>query len=174
MLKKLSTTILLTLLLIGTNLAQRPLNKFIDNHKNQDKAVCMTLPGWLLRSGFNFAENFAEEQDEKAFLDLGQYFKKLRFLVIDEKAHVSDYAIQTLLNDLPDHGMEKFVSFREEGNNVNVWVREKDDIVKNLSILIRGEDNLIVVNLNTDMPLDALKEANFSFNSKRKESTNHH
>lgn len=175
MCKKLFCTILLTQLLIGTTLAQKPLNKFIDKHKNADHSICMTVPGWMIRSGFNFAERFSEGEDEKEYLKLGKYFKKLRFLVIDEDApEIKSKEIKSLLSKFSDDGMDEYVTVKSEGNNILVWLKEDDEVIKNLALVIQSEDEeLIVVNITTDMPLYALQNANLNFN-KNKSNPNHH
>jgi len=168
MIRLFTTTLFLTTLLLGTSLSQRSVDKFIDNNKDYDNGdgIAMTIPGWLIRSGMNFAEKFAEDEDEKAYLSLGQYIKKLRFLAIEENSKIKDQDIDWLIRSLKKEKMDEFVTIRSEDANVNVWVKERDDIVEDLVVMVREDESFALVKMKTELPLDALKKTNFSFNSK--------
>jgi len=78
------------------------------------------------------------------------------------------------LSKFSDDGMDEYVTVKSEGNNILVWLKEDDEVIKNLALVIQSEDEeLIVVNITTDMPLYALQNANLNFN-KNKSNPNHH
>ncbi len=124
----------------------------------------MTIPGWLIRSGTNFAEKFAEDEDEKVFLSLGQYIKKVRFLAIDGDSPIDNEDIQWLLAGIKKTNLEEYVTVRDQDKNVNVWIEDDNNIVKNLTMLARTEDGFALVTIKSKLPLEILKKADFSFN----------
>jgi len=127
----------------------------------------MTIPGWVIRSGTNFAEKFAEDEDEKVFLSLGQYIKKVRFLAIEGESPIDNEDVQWLLEGIKKTNLEEYVTVRDQGNNVNVWIEDENNIVKNLTMLARTDDGFVLVTIKAKLPLEMLKEANFSFNQNR-------
>jgi hypothetical protein len=162
--KSLQITFICLLLALGMN-AQKSINKFINKHKQEAHTLTMTLPGWLIRSGFNYAEKFSEDNDEKAYLSIGQHIKKLRFMVIDEKHNTSQSEIRELMEKAIDKDhLEIYTSYRDGDNDVNILVKEEKEIIKNLVIVSRGDDHLTVVTINADLPISEFKKANFSFN----------
>ncbi len=145
--------------------AQKSINKFIDKHKQKQHSLAMTLPGWLIRTGFNQANKYAEDQDEKAIYEIGKHIKQLRFLVIEKEAKVPSSEITELIAyaDRRDK-LESYTTIRDGDTTVNVLMKEKDDKIKNLVIITSDNDHLAVVNIKADLPFEIFRAANFSFN----------
>ncbi len=142
----------------------RHFDNFIDDHKEQKRSIAMTIPGWIIRSGTNWASRFAENEDEKAYLSIGQHIKRIRFLVIDEGSNISGATIKDLLTEVKKDGIyEEYLSVRNPDANVNVLVHEEKDIIKGLVILANGDDSFALVNLKTELPLHIFENTDFSF-----------
>jgi len=166
--KRLSITAILICLGLITISAQRSAHRFIDHFKNENKCIAMTIPGFLIRTGTNFAARFSDdEKEQQVYKSLGKHFKKMRFMAIEEKSNVTNENVSDLVYDLKesDH-LEEYVKVRDGNNRVTVFMNEKDEIIKDLVLVIKGEEEFALVIFKTDMPLDVLKEAHFSFNKK--------
>ncbi len=156
------------LILIGCSSSNRSINRFIDDHKDNQEAIVMTIPGWLIRSSANWAARFSQDEDEREFIKLGKYIKKVRFMVIDDHSTVGKAEVNSLVNQLKaEDSYHEYVTVRNEGTNVNVMVHETDEIVKGILIMAREDESFTIVNLKSDLPLQLLEEANFSFNKER-------
>lgn len=151
--------------------SQKTVNKFIDQVKKDDRAFAMTFPGWLIRKGSRMAFDFSQnENDIEVFYSLSQSIKGLRFVMVEKGFVAKDGMIQNFIRDVQDkEGFEPYVTARDDGNNVNVMIREDGDKIKNLLILVNGDDNIVVANLKTDFTLEQLKRANLSFNKHKKD-----
>ncbi len=142
----------------------RSIDRFIDIHKEQRHAYAVTIPGWLIRSGTNWASRFAEGQDEQAYYSLGQYIKKLRVLVISEQSLVQQTEFSQLIKNAKSEGnYEEYVTVRKPDGLVNVMVSQVDNIVKGLLVIANEEESFAIVNLKTDLPLHIFEQTDFSF-----------
>ncbi len=143
----------------------RVVNGFIDDNKNEKGSIAMTIPGWLIRTGTNFAANFADDSDEKEYLKLSEHIEQVRFLVLSEGHDVSSEDVSSLvIRAQTEDEYEEYVRVRDEGTNVNVLMINKQDVVKSLLLVMRNDEEMAVVSMNTDLPLEKLKQAHLSFN----------
>jgi mRNA-degrading endonuclease RelE of RelBE toxin-antitoxin system len=163
---------LIFLFILGLSTAstgQKTVNKFIDQIKKHDSALAMTLPGWFIRSGINLATKGIEDQDEKEIINLGKKVKKLRFVVVDKPHHITQEDSAEFLQKVKDkEGFEEYTRVRDGGTRVYVLVKEDKNKIKYLMIYARGENNIALINLKTDLTFDELENANFSWKNKEK------
>lgn len=143
--------------------AQKSVNKIIKKYKQHQSATTVTIPKWMIKSGTNFAERFAEGEDEKAYLELGKYLKQIRFMVLEDASIVDPSEIKKFDARSKRDGLEVYTTVRDEGTNIRVLIKEKDNRIKNLVVFAQGEE-LFVLNIKADLPFDLFKKANFSFN----------
>ncbi len=146
--------------------AQRSAHRFIDHFKNENKCIAMTIPGYMIRTGFNFAAKFSDDDaEQEIYKSLGKHFKKMRFMAIEEDSNITNSNVADLLSDLreSDH-LEEYVKVRDGDTRVTVFMKEDDQIIEDLVIVIKGEEEFALVIFKTDLPLNLLKEAKFSFN----------
>jgi hypothetical protein len=145
---------------------QKEVNRLIDQIKDHPQSITMTLPGWLIRTAVNIASTNANlEEDEEVWLSMAKDIKKVRFSVVENKGvnpHTSDEMLATIPKILAD-GYDKYASVRDGGNNVEVLVRENNDEIQNILLFVHGE-SLVAIHLNTEIPYEKFKKANFSFN----------
>jgi len=165
--RQLSTLTLLIFLGFNATLtAQRSAHRFIDHFKNENKCIAMTIPGYMIRTGFNFASKFSDDnKEQKIYKSLGKHFKKMRFMVIEEDSNITNSNVADLLTDLRESDrLEEYVKVRDNDTRVTVFMNEADEIIKDLVLVIKGDEEFALVIFKTDLPLNLLKEAKFSFN----------
>jgi hypothetical protein len=163
-------TIFLALLVSG-NIAftQKTVNKFIDKIKKHDAAVAMTLPGWFIRTGINLSTQGIEDRDEHEIVNLGKKIKKLRFVVVDRAHHISlEESTEFLTRVKEKEGFEEYTKVRDGDTRIYVLVKEHKEKIKYLTIYARGENNVALLNLKTDLTFSELKQTNFSWKDKEK------
>lgn len=158
------------LLFASSMYAQKTAHRFIDQVKKQDHAVAMTLPGWLVRTGFQLAiEDEIEESEGLA--DIVDGVKSLRFAVIDEIHNIEETDIDKLVNlSIQEEQMELFAKVRDDGELVQVLVKEVKNRIRAVVIIAYSSDELAVLNIETNISLTDLENARFSFNEEREES----
>jgi len=167
--KKYLLLLVLPFFFVAQGSSQRAVNKLINQVKKHDKAVAFTIPGWIMRTGLRFALEEEEPTLEKGYRDLISGIRQLRFVAVDDKVEIESEKLNKIINTLKTKdGFEDYARVRDKGNNVHVMVREKKDRIKNLFVLVHGEDQMVVLNFKTDISMEELKNADLSFNKKGK------
>ena len=153
---------------MGTNInAQKSVNKLIDKMKEHENAYALTLPGWLIRTGFNLAMQ-DELKFEKGFQDLVKGIKRLRVLHIDEDVTIEKSKMRSLVSQIKEKdGYVDYATVRDNDNLVNVIVKEDGTKIKSLVLIANSGDGFTILNLRTDIEIEDLKKANLSFNKSR-------
>lgn len=141
---------------------QRTVNKFIDKHLKNEKAIAMSLPGWLIRTGANIARNFSDEEDVKEYLKLAKYIKKVRFMVIEDDVDIEYDEMRSLLTNIRKDEFEDFVKVRDKRDHVHILMKESSGDLKNLVILVYEPENLVVVSLKLNLPMEEFEALDFS------------
>ena len=129
----------------------------------------MTLPGWFIRTGIGLATKGIEDRDEKEIINLGKKIKKLRFVVVDKPHHITPEESDEFLQKVKlKEGFEEYTQVRDKGTRVYVMVKEKKNKIQYLTIYARGDSNIALINLKTDLTFDELEQTNFSWKKKEK------
>ena len=163
--------LLITLSLSSANLsAQKSVNKLIDKIKKHPKSVTMTLPGWLISKAVDLASHSTDiEEDEQIWMEMAKDIKKIRFSVVDESNNA--FQIQELDEYIEKakhkDGFEVYAKVKNEGNRVNIMLRTKEDVVKNILIYAFSDESVAAVHLKTDIALSEFRNAKFSFNKNK-------
>jgi hypothetical protein len=143
---------------------QKSVDKFIDKMKKHDDAYVVTLPGWLLRTGVQIADE-NELRFEPGFQEIVDGIKRLRVLFIDKDSQLDNKELISAVNQIKEKdGYIDYATIKEGGNNVHVIVKEDNTRVKSLVLLAKSDDGFTILNLKTDIDMDKLKAANLSFN----------
>jgi len=146
-------------------------DKLIDKMKKHKNAYALTLPGWVIRTGVNIATE-DELKFERGFKDLIDGIKRLRVIFINEATSIDNGKLRSIVSQIKEKdGYVDYASVKDEGNLVQVIVKEKGSKIKSLVLLASGEDGFTLLNLSTNIEMEDLKKANLSFNkSKNKKS----
>lgn len=162
--------LLLAFSFVGSISGQKSVNKLIDNMKKHEHATALTIPGWLIRTGFNMIED-EDMKLEDGYGDLVGGIKRLRMLFIDESVDMSKERIKYLIDEIKTRdGYVDYAIVKAEGNDVHVIVKEEGTRIKSLVVVAKGEDGFTIINLKTNIDMAELKSANLSYNKNRNEA----
>ncbi|MFT6336681.1 MAG: hypothetical protein ACI86M_002028 [Saprospiraceae bacterium] len=143
---------------------QKSVDRFIDKMKKHKNAYVVTLPGWLLRTGIEIADE-DELLYEPGFQEIVDGIKKLRVLFINKDSKLDNKELRSVINQIKEKdGYVDYATIKDGRNNVHVIVKEDKTRVKSLVVLASSEDGLTILNLKTDIDMEKLKAANLSFN----------
>jgi len=149
---------------------QKSVNKLIDKMKEHKHAYAITLPGWLIRTGINVASD-DELKFEKGFKDLIGGIRRLRVLHIDEHVEIEKSKMNSIVSQIKEKdGYVDYAMVKDEGNLVQVIVKEEGTRIKSLVLLANSGDGFTILNLKTDIEMEDLKKANLSFNKSKSSS----
>lgn len=160
--------LLLVLLIAQSQLsAQKSIGGLFNDLKKDDKSFVVSLPGWLVRTGLNYASNHTEENDRALFETLKEVIKKIRVLVIDSTDKDHSKAFEKFYSNLEKDHLELYASVKDEGNKVNIYIEEKEEIIKNFFLTVNGEKEIVLLHIKADLPLKTFKETDFSFHKNK-------
>lgn len=163
--------ILLSIVLISS-CSRSPVHSFIDEYNQEDHTMTMTVPGWLVRAGSNAAfKEMADEDDQIGLKEISKSLGKIRVMVAQEGV-VPIKAVKDLVISARDNKYEEYVTVREKNKIVNVMVRQEDDIVKNLLVLVSSDDEFVIAHIDADLSMNDLQKAQISWNKERDKNKN--
>ena len=161
--------ILLSLVLLSS-CSRSPVHSFIDEYNQEDHTVSLTIPGWLVRAGSNAAfKDIADDEDQAGLKEIAKSLGKIRVMVAQE-AQVPTKAVKDLILSARSHKYEEYVTVREKNKIVNVMVRQDDDTVKNLLVLISSDDEFVIAHIDSDLSMKELQETQISWNKEREKN----
>jgi len=122
---------------------------FINDFKSIEDATRISISGNLL--DFAFA---SDDGDEK----VSQKITDIQLFQTDKANAVSKAQYNRLIKDLKSVKFEDFMSVRNEGDNINMYIIEKGNKITNFVLAIRGADNFLLLSINGLFDMDELKE----------------
>ena len=152
--------------------SRSPVHSFIDDYNQEDHTFSLTVPGWLVRAGSNAAfKEMADEEDQIGLKALSQSLGEIRVMVAKEGV-VPTKAVKDLIVTARDHKYIEYVTVREKSKLVNVMVKQEDETVKNLLVLVSSDEEFVIAHIDSKLSIKELEEAQISWNKeKNKEKT---
>ena len=123
-------------------------NKYIKNEKVTD----VSLNGWIL--------SLASKMSDEEGTEILKKITKLR-VMIAEKNIVAKNDVRQLMRDVRKNEFEDLIIVREEDTRVNFMYREEDETITNVLVVVRSDDEFILLSLEGALNFEDLKELNF-------------
>lgn len=117
------------------------IDKFYDAHSNEEGSLSLNINGTMLHVG-----SWAIK-DEKA-KNLVRNSRSARLYVTDSDDNVSLREINKLVRSIRSDGYESLVQARDGNDNFEVFLREKDDFIRNILLIVHGDENLVMASLD--------------------------
>ena len=109
-------------------------------YSHQKGVTAITVPGWLISVGAKFADL---SKDEKELLESIDKVKVLTIEDSDLNAKVDFHKeFQFKINRNGEY--EELLTVRDEEENVTIFGKMDDDIIKEMIVLVSGEENVMV------------------------------
>lgn len=151
--------VLLFLFAISSLSAQKSVDKFIDNHLKHKSVKALNLPGWLFRMSAKFTDKMDDEGDIQTYTEVGRHVKNLRVLWSESKLDIDQDEILHMLAELTEKdSYEALLQAKDSESNVQIFMKEEDDIVQGLIFLIHQEDGFGIASLKLKLPLELFNE----------------
>ena len=133
--------IAISLVLITTSIYAQPreIESLYQRYRGEQGVVSVYLPGFVMRLAGAIADLENEERE------LLRSIRSLRVLTIEEPGRYphTDFVREAKLMKLPS-GYQTMVEVNSEGEHVRILAREKRGRVRDLLILVGGEENTMV------------------------------
>jgi|WetSurMetagenome_2_1015567.scaffolds.fasta_scaffold112273_2 hypothetical protein len=137
-------------------------NKAFLKYGSEDGVTSITVPGFVIRLAASLADMTDEERELLRSID------KVKVLAIeDHKLNKVIDLHQEFYSNINKKGeFEELLTIRDKGENVTVFGKmEGEDIIKEMVVLVGGDDNALVY-LKGHIDPDLLNEINFSKHGK--------
>lgn len=153
--------LVICILLTGQLMAQKSVDKFINKKMKSKIGYAVTLPGWMFKSTGKIASKFDNEDDVAKYWSLTQYVKNFRGYMYE--GDLDQGEVQSLIKHLRDKdGYEEYVTIRDGGSNVNVFVKENDTHIRGMVFLVNSDDTFAIARLKTKLPFEVFEELNYT------------
>ncbi len=115
----------------------------------------------------NFVDKFVDES-EKEQKELLNQIRDFRLMIFDDKLEgKNNKSVYDEVNQMLNKGnFEELMSINKSGSKVTVKIRQQKDIVKEMHVLVKGENKFFIASLlgriNLNTITDAMDEINFN------------
>lgn len=122
---------------------------FYHKYKKSENATSFVLPGFLVWIGAGIARSAVDEPEAKIALRFAKKFKTMRLLVMEDGHEVTEEDYLQLVYAAQKQNYEPMISFKEKGQNVQIFAKGKKDKLKRLLILVKSEDEFVLMDMKT-------------------------
>lgn len=147
--------LLIILTLIGTSLAvqaqRAPIRAFYQKYKGMEDVENIQLSGWVLKLVATFSD------DEEAGKVL-RHISRLRVLTMENGNLVPQAEFNQLLKQVRKDKFEDLMHIREDGEDVQILIREDKDRITDLLLLVHDKDSFTMLSLEGALRFKDLKE----------------
>lgn len=145
---------------------QKSVNQFFDQLKKNRECLAVTLPGWMINSGTHIALKSMNEQDKREIVALGKKIKKLRFAISEDNRTISKKDFMKTIEKMKSNDQfEVYAQGRNQDGTLYIMIKEKRDKIQYLTMLYFESEVVAIVNIKSELKMEDLENANFSFNS---------
>jgi hypothetical protein len=142
----------------GAYAQSKTINRFIKKQGRLAESEHLNIGGFVLK----IASKFVDDDDASQIV---RHLSRLRVMTVPEASRISAKAIQTLKQGVRSESFEDFFMAREGGQRIEVLVRDTEDGITDLLLLIqeRDEDKFTLVSVEGLFRFSDLKDLSLEF-----------
>lgn len=114
--------------------------QFYDHYKSQKEVTNLNLRGFVL----DLVGTFSDDKDAQKIL---RKVSHLRFLMVEEQNLVSPESYTSLIRGIKSDRFEALMMLREEDQRIEFFLRENDDTITDVLLLLHGEEGFLMLSL---------------------------
>jgi len=130
------------------------INTFMDQYEEDEGFFRLDLAGSLINN-----MKTSGGQNSKLLKKLS----RIRILSTEQPATLQRSSLRRLKRQLNDGRYESLLKIREDGDDIDVLIREEDTYITNLVILVSGEDNFTLLSLDGRLSLRDVGDLQLGF-----------
>lgn len=132
--------------------------QFRKKYADQENVTHLSLNGTLLKFA---SQQSTDENTDQLFHTL----TALELIAFEKNVNQVSKDLPQILNSLKENSFEDLAYFRnQEGNNVRIMVREKNTIITDVFLLINGEKQFLLLNLQGKLKYTDLNDLHIDLN----------
>lgn len=136
--------------------AQKSVNHFFNKYYGEEDVISVELNGLMLK----LVANIADDETEGA-KEILSSINHLKVLVLEDNHPVSNKEVRTLMTNVQDDGFEELMTVKDGDTRINFLIKEKNDIVTGLLILVKDGDSFVLLNLKGKIKFSDLQKLDF-------------
>ncbi len=149
--KNIFTTCVLLSLSLGIGQAQNNyIESFYEQYSKDERVTNVTIKGWLL----DIATNISTDESSKEVLSK---ITQLRILLMEDGNPVTKKELNKLKKGIKKDDFEELMQIRDGGSHVDFYIREEDDQITNVLMLVNDNDEFVLLSLEGLLKLEDLK-----------------
>lgn len=152
--KYLFSTIVVLLLTVSVNAQDDAISKYFDQYLDDDNFTVVYVSGKMFDMIAKVDIDELKEEEAQAIMDVAKDIKGLRVLVTD--VDPKQYYKQARKLIKTDDGYEVLLTVRDKGDNVNFWIKEKNNVIEELFLLVGSEDEFVLVSFLGKLDLNKI------------------
>jgi hypothetical protein len=153
--KKILLTLLIALPMFGIS-QSNCIENFYSKYKDHEGITAFTLSGNLIQ----FAASFEEDENKKVMEKISQ----VRILVMDEVNLVPRNDFNGLLKSLKKDAFDELMLIKEEGTDIEIYIREKGNTISDVILMVYNEGEFIMLSVEGAFNYSDLNDLNLDFN----------
>lgn len=138
----------------------KAINQFYNKYKNLENTERFQLGGFLLRLAAGFSDDEEAEQWMKKI-------SSLRIMTIENGNPVSVNDYNELVKNVKKEAFEDLMMVKEHGKRIQFLVREKDEKITDLLLLVSGDDQFTLLSLEGLLKFSDLNNLNIDINGEK-------
>ncbi|MFT6320783.1 MAG: hypothetical protein ACJAT4_001712 [Granulosicoccus sp.] len=154
--KYLFSTIIILLLAVSVHAQNDAISKYFDQYLDDDNFTVVYVSGKMFDMIAKVDIDELEDEEAQIIMDVAKDIKGLRVLVtdVDPKQYYKQARKLVKSND----GYEVLLTVRDKGDNVNFWIKEKNNIIEELFLLVGSEDEFVMVSFLGTLDLNKIAQ----------------
>ena len=139
--------------------SQKSINQLFDAAKKSETSFAITVPKFLTQWGLRkvLLEKMCEE-DKAKFGPFINGIKRARILVDEEVGSLNEDVITKFNAQSAKDKLELYAKVKSNGENMNLYVIEKDNFLHDLFFMISSEKETVLIHLKSKIPLSAFEK----------------
>ncbi len=134
------------------------INNFYRAKKWKKNTVNFAIPGFAIKIGAKIARKHVEEESVKEALKLAKGIRGLKVMVMEDNHGVSKTSYRRLSGKVAKGSFERLITVQSGEENIDIFIREKKDKIRNLLILVHTEDEFVFLSLKTKLKLEEISK----------------
>ena len=151
------SAIIITMLFSMTAMAQNDaISKYFDQYVDDENFTVVYVSGKMFSMLSKVEVDELKDEEAQAIMDVAKDIKGLRVLVTEENPRDYYKTARKLINT--NDGYEVLLTVRDEGTNVNFWIKETSNVIEELFLLVGGEDEFVMVSFLGKLDLNKIAQ----------------
>lgn len=141
--KYLFSSIVVLLMAFSVHAQNDAISTYFDQYLDDDNFTVVYVSGKMFDMIAKVDIDELQEEEAQAIMDVAKDIKGLRVLVTDVNPKQYYKEARRLVKG--DDGYEVLLTVRDKGDNVNFWIKETNNIIEELFLLVGSDDEFVLV-----------------------------